>query len=218
MEEPTDVKALLPALSIGIILILLVVIAFLSAQGRTSSLVLPGGITYLGPSTTVMPTPTPRNSAIIEIPTNATWADYGGKKFPYHFSYPTSLSLGVFPNDPYDAVTVFLPGTDGSGNIFFRVDNLTLMNKPTYIGHTEQYARDWWKAYAWKGVKSITKFTNSSGLVGYRASYTDTKGENPYDHIFFEVPKHKDLVIWLSGGLFDHATFEKIVDSVSWKE
>lgn len=216
MEEHYDIRSLVPAVLIGIILLLLVFVAFLSAKDRTGTIVLPGGITYLGPTTTPEPTRAPSRTGLLSIPPGVTWNSYQGKLFPYHFSYPANLSLGVFPNDPYDAVTVFTSGNDGSGNVFFRVDTLPSMNKSHYSGKTEQYARDWWKSYSWKGVRSVTSFQNSKGLTGFRATYIDTNGDTPYDHVFFSVPTHPDYVIWVSGRLFDEETFVKIIDSVSW--
>lgn len=217
MDKAPEWKSLIPPGIVGGVLFLMVVLAFLSAKNRTSAIVLPGGITYLGPTTTIAPTPTP-GSGTLSVPQNARWNTYEGKKFPYRFSYPESFSLGVFPNDPFDAVTVFTPGTDGSNNIFFRVDDLKTMNKPAYIGKPEQYARDWWKSYAWKGVQSVTAFTNASGLSGYRATYLDAAGKTPYDHVFFSVPNHPEYILWISGRLFDSATFSHMIDSVSWKE
>ena len=218
MEEHYDARSLLPAVLIGIILLLLVFVAFLSAKDRTGTIVLPGGITYLGPTTTPEPTRLITRTGTLPVPPDTSWATYKGKLFPYRFSYPTNLSLGVFPNDPYDAVTVLTPGNDGSGNVFFRVDPLLTMNKSSYVGKTEQYARDWWKSYTWKGVKSVTEFQNSKGITGYRATYIDTNGDTPYDHVFFAVPSQPELVMWISGRLFDTQTFEKVIDSVSWSD
>lgn len=217
MEKNPDWMSLVPAGAVGVVLCLLVVFAFVSTKNRTGSIVLPGGITYLGPTTTIAPTPVPKNDKL-SVPQDARWNTYEGKKFPYRFSYPETFSLGVFPNDPFDAVTIFTPGTDGSNNIFFRVDDVKTMNKPAYIGKTEQYAIDWWKSYSWKGVKSVTPFTNASGLSGYRATYLDASGSSSYDHVFFAVPNHPEYVIWISGRLFDINTFTRLVDSVSWKE
>ena len=222
-DSQSDIRALLPAVGISIFLVILIGFAVTKARTQSGTIVLPGGITYLGPS----PTPTPANaekfSAVmggqIPIPDNAQWVEYKGKMLPYFFSYPNTISLGVFPNDPYDSVTVFYSGTDAQGNLFFRVEDLKQLQKSTFIDKSKiEYVNQWWKDYSWTGVSSAKQFTNSKGLVGYRAKYTDSKGQTPYEHVFFEVPNNKNLIIWISGKLFSQTVFDKIVDSVGWNK
>lgn len=208
---------MLPAV-ISTILIVLIVGAFLSAKNRTGTVVLPGGITYLGPTPTATPIHSANTAGTIPVPTNTSWVTRKGAIFPFSFSYPESLSLGVFPDDPYDAITIFYPGTDANANIFIRVENLTKLNKSGYKGNVEKYANDWWKDYSWKGSASITPFTNKAGLTGYRAKYLNDSNTTPYDHVFFEVPNEPNLVIWMSGRLFEPAVFDRIADSVSWSK
>ncbi len=222
METEPDAPSniLFPALLISIVLLGIVYIAFQAAKARPDRIILPGGITYLGPSVT--PTPAANSSTgnldAILIPSNPTWATYKGKLFPYTFTYPSTLSLGWFPNDPYDAVTVFYGKTDANKNVFFRVDDLTKLHKTAYTGNVKGYAQSWWKDYSWKGISSITPFTNGKGLKGYRATYIDQSDKTPYDHVFFETPQRRDLIIWISGKIFPREMFDKIVDSVQWSD
>jgi hypothetical protein len=224
MENESDTpapKILLPALLISLVLFGGVYLAYQSAKSRQSRIILPGGITYLGPTPTpipLAPTSTPLNtSGVIPIPSGTKWSENKGKLYPYSFSYPSTLSLGWFPNDQYDSVTLFYGNTDANTNMFFRVDNLTALHKTAYIGKPMEYAKNWWKDYLWKNVATVTTFTNNHGLKGYRATYLDKSDKTPYDHVFFEVPGRTDLIIWISGRLFDTDTFNKLVDSVSWK-
>jgi hypothetical protein len=217
MDDVPNPKVILPAILVSILLIAGVVGAFTWSKSRTSSIVLPGGVTYLGPTLSPTNKPTVIVSGKVVIPAGVDWTEYKGKQFPYTFLIPQSLSLGVFPNDPFDAVTVFSDGMDPQTNLFFRVEDLTKLKKTAYIDAPKlQYANDWWKDYTWEGVLSVTPFTNSTGLNGYRAKYKDASGGSPYDHVFFEVPGRKDLMIWLSGKLFDPKVFDRIVDSVAW--
>lgn len=216
MEEQSTPPILVPAAIIGSILLLAVFISFFSAKDRTGTIVLPGGITYLGPTPTVTPK-APVNGAAIQVPNGTVWAQRKGITYPFSFSYPDSLSLGVFPNDPFDAVTVFYPGTDANANIFIRIEDLTKLNKSQYIGKPKAYATDWWKDYSWKDAGEITAFTNASGLTGYRAKYLNDRDTSPYDHIFFAVPDKPNLILWMSGRLFEPAVFDRMVDSVSWQ-
>ena len=183
------------AIILSLVLFAGVFFAFSSAKNRTGRIILPGGVTYLGPT-----------------PTSITWATYTGKVFPYSFSHPSSLSLGFFPNDPTDGVTLFLDNTDPGANLFFRVE--VCKGSPC---EAKTYANDWWKEYNWKSVKQITEFTNSNGLKGFRATYIAQDNTTPYDHVFFEVPDSPDKIIWISGKLFTKEIFDKLVDSVEWK-
>jgi hypothetical protein len=215
--DPKPTKILMPAILVSLMMFGAVYIAFRSALSRPGTVVLPGGITYLGSSPT--PTPTVEVAAgTIPIATDAKWTAYTGKRYPYAFQYPSSLSIGWFPNDPYDAVTVFYANTDSNANVFFRVDDLTKLHKTDYIGKPMAYAQNWWKDYTWKGVSSVTEFTNANGLTGYRATYIDETDKTPYDHVFFTVPGRNDLIIWVSGKLFAPEVFDKIVDSVAWRQ
>lgn len=218
MEEETSPRLLVLPMIISAFLIIVVIGAFLSAKNRTGTIVLPGGSTYLGPTPTPAAAVPKNNTGIIPIPEGTAWTTRKGAAFPFSFSYPESLSLGVFPNDPYDAITIFYPGTDANTNIFIRVDNLTTLGKQNYKGDTEKYANDWWKDYSWQKSASVTRFTNKSGLTGYRAKYINDQNTTPYDHVFFEVPNDPNLVIWMSGRLFEPAVFDRMVDSVTWSK
>lgn len=219
MEDVPQSRIGILAIIVSALLFIGVFIAFQSSKSRPGTIVLPGGITYLGPTPTTQATDanSPVTGGKIPIAQDAKWVTRKGTMFPYSFSYPETLSLGVFPDDPYDAITIFYPGTDANANIFFRVEDLNRLNKKQYIGKPLQYAGIWWKDYRWKGVASVTAFTNSNGLNGYRAKYLNNQEQTPYDHVFFEVPGTPDLIIWLSGNIFTPEVFDDIVDSVAWK-
>ena len=217
-----ELKSLLPAVTISILLIVGIGFAVSYARSQNGTVVLPGGITYLGPTPTSIPVNTTTFSNVlngqIPVPDNASWVEQKGKVLPFTFMYPNTLSLGVFPNDPYDSVTVFYNGTDAQENLFFRVEDLKSLHKDIFISKPKiEYVKQWWKDYSWTGVGSITPFTNSMGLSGYRAKYVDSSNKTPYEHVFFEVPNHDNLMIWVSGKLFSQTVFDKLVDSVSWK-
>jgi len=192
----------------------IVLLAYLYSRPRVGTVVLPGGITYLGPTESATPVSRVKrqvSSEKISVPTDSALATQTGKKYPYSFLYPSSLSLGVFPNDPFDAVTIFWGDTNPQENLLLRVETLKDTKKSK-----KDYVLDWWKDYTWKGVSDITEFTNSKGLKGYRAKYLDSSGSSPFDHVFFEAPGRPELVIWLSGKMLEQGVFDKIVDSVTW--
>lgn len=205
------------SIAISALLLVGVVGAYRSAKSRTSTIVLPGGITYLGPNTSPAPQPA---SPYIPIPADAAWSTQKGTVLPYTFLYPASLSLGIFPGDPFDSVTIFWQNTNSQENIFFRVENLNnLKGQQKYVGRPKlEYAQNWWRQYSWKGVSDVSPFTNSNGLKGYRAKYVDAAGKTPHDNIFFEVPTRPELVIWMASRLVEPTIFDKMVDSVTWQQ
>jgi len=216
MQDSTNPRALIPAVIVSIVLTIIVVVSYVAAARRQGTVVLPGGITYLGPTPTIQQKPQ-QTAGKIPVPGNAQWTEREGTTFPYRMMVPQTLNLGVFPNDLYDAITVFYEGTDSNANIFFRIENLVTLKKKSYQGKLKEYATDWWKDYTWSGVSEVTPFTNSQGLTGYRAKYLDRDGNTPYEHVFFAVPNRNELIIWMSGKLFEQFVFDRIVDSVSWK-
>ncbi|MEK7591769.1 MAG: hypothetical protein AAB508_00060 [Patescibacteria group bacterium] len=232
MKEPSDnyVQTLITAIAVSGTLVILIFMFHEWTKPRTGTTVLPGGITYLGPSGAVSApakqdlvsqdtkTTTPSS---LTIPVDTTnWKIFSGTLFPWTFSYPQSLNLGVFPGDPFDAVTIFWKDTNSQENVFFRVENLNkIKGGLTFIAKPKiEYVSSWWKQYTWKSVESITQFTNKKGLTGYRAKYKDGTGNVPYDHVFFEVPDKPELIIWMATRLLSPTVFDKIVDSVRWNK
>lgn len=219
MERSSEKQVIIPAAILSAILLVGVFFSYVSARQKTGTVVLPGGVTYLGPTPTVTQKSgdTSQTDGKIHVAQGVTWRERTGVSFPYAFMYPETLALGVFPDDLYDSVTVFYQNTDANANIFFRVENLTTLKKQQYIGKPMEYAAIWWKDYNWEGVEKVSAFTNSAGLKGYRATYRDNLGKTPYDHVFFEVPEKPNLVIWISGRLFAPDVFDRIIQSVTWK-
>jgi hypothetical protein len=216
MEPQQNPRIIIPALAISGVLFLLVISAFITTKNRQSTIVLPGGVTYLGPTPTGVVKKNP-TGATIPVPENATWAERKGKIYPFSFSYPTVLSLGEFPNDPFDAVTVFYEGTDANANIFLRIEDMAKQTRSPKATTLQAYATDWWRDYSWKGVHAVTPLTTAKGLSGFRATYVDTQGNTPYDHVFLQVPGKANLVIWVSGRLFAPDIFNRLVDSIRWE-
>lgn len=223
MNETKDdyLKTLVTAITISSTLVILIFMFHEWTKPRTSTVVLPGGITYLGPSPTEknQTSPDEQKSNGIAIDTS-DWKSFSGSLYPFSFSYPKSLELGVFPSDPFDSVTIFWGNTNSQENVFFRVENLNkIKDAASYITKPkDEYVATWWKQYAWKGVESVTKFTTSQGLVSYRAKYKDGTGNVPYDNVFLEVPGKPELVIWMATRLLSPEVFDKIVDSVRWNK
>lgn len=214
---PNDTRQTLVIAAVAfVILMTATFLAYEHAKGRQGGLVFPAGVTYLGPTPTQAPLPT---SDRITVPPDATWNTQKGTIYPYEFLYPSTLTLGVFPGDPFDSVTIFWGNSNPQENLLLRVEDLNkIPDMKQYISTSKkEYAQIWWKQYSWKGVASVDAFTNSKGMKGFRAKYVDSQGKTPSDNIFFEVPGRPDLVIWMSSRLLDPTILGKIVDSLSWK-
>ncbi len=222
-------------ISIGI-LALIILQHNLSFKG---TIVLPAGGTYLGPSETTAPAPTlppaqptanqqpttnsqqpvTSNTGKFTVPANASWVAVYGNKYPYVFRAPKALNLVTFPNDQFDIYAIAWNNQPPDQNVLIGVDNLNRNdNLKQYINVSKRgYVENWWKQFGLTGVSSITEFTNSNNLEGYRAKYTTASGLSPNDDVFFETP-NPAYVIHLASGVLDSSVFNLIIDSVSWKK
>lgn len=161
---------------------------------REGTIVLPGGITYLGPS-----------------PTPAAWKEIKGNIYSYTFSVPETLSLTTFPEDPYD---IYALSENPSANVLIGVEDLSKdPARKAYIGRIKKYIEEfWWKQFNLTGVEKIESITNEQKLKGYKVKFKIS----PYDDIFFEVPEKPNLIIHLSNMTLPDEVFEKVVESVGW--
>mgnify|MGYP001572977386 CR=1 FL=1 len=196
------------AVGISIVLILLVILNHNLAFGKTSTIILPAGGTYLGPTDTTTPAPT---EAFVTI---------RGRIYPYFFQAPTSLKLVTFPKDTYDIYAIAFDNQPPENNVLIGVDDLRKSDAlKKYISVSKRkYVENWWKQFGGlKGVASIVEFTNSNGLKGYRAKFLNSANQSPNEDIFFEV-KEPWFVIHLASGVLERSVFESLVNSVGWTE
>jgi hypothetical protein len=200
-------KAVAVAVSITAVGILLVIIQYRHIAGRSGTIVIPAGNTYLGPSPTPLPTPN-----------DSVWHTVRGHIYPYTVSVPANLPLTTFPNDPYDMYA--LAGNNPSSNVLIGVDDLKKNTaRSIYINQPKTvYINAWWKQFSGlTAIKSIEPFTNSHGLKGYTVKFLNTANESSNVDVFFEVAAAPEYVIHLSQGVLDPPLFTKIVDSVGWE-
>ena len=213
--------------AVGILLILLfaVVSAFIRGGRRPPSVTLPGGITYLGQTPTPLPSPTGNAASIpagqFKADRAVAWKIYTGNTYPYRFSYPVTLPIAAFPDDPSDAAAVNWGAGSLQEKVLLSVIDISQFKilsayvKEPKIG----FAQNWWREFSGlSGVATVSAFTNGKGMKGYRAIYINSAGQTPNVDIFFEVPQNPKLVIRIANGVLDPALFDKIVDSVEWKK
>ena len=218
MEEKPEIRKVALGIAIGVVVIGLVIYAGYSySQKQGLKLTLPGGGTYTGKGAPNFKSETPPTAPLrFTASADTPWISYQGRVYAYSFSYPQTLSLSFFSNDPSDSVAVNWGNIPPQNNILLNVESINARDSQ-YIGKNEEYVRNWWKAFnGLKGVLSVEKLTTSNGLKGYRAVYINLAGQSPNVDVFLEVPKNQDLVIHLANGVLDPAIFNRIVDSVKY--
>jgi len=220
--------------SVIITIVLLIILRHNLAFQKKSTIVLPAGGTYLGPKDTPTepppsppagePQPTAKNQPAagagkFTVAKDATWVTVNGNVYPYSFKSPSTLKLVTFPGEnKYDIYAISWNNQPADQNVLIGVDNLNNSeNSKQYITVSKRtYVENWWKQFGGlKGVSSITEFTNSQGLKGYKAKYLDNKGIAPNIDVFFEVPDPQ-YVIHLASGVLAPEAFDPLIDSITW--
>lgn len=209
---------------VGVCVIFLLIVIFTWHQWtvkRQSEVVLHSGVTYTGPTPTGNPNQQqPAQAGKFTAPTNGPTKIVKGMQYAYSITVPETLELVRLDENPYDIWAVKFGSIAPSSAVLIGVDNLqNNENLRQFITQPKiAYVEYWWKQFGGlTGVASITPFTNSKGLKGYKAKFTTANGPSNNDDIFFEVPGRRNLVIHLSNGVLDQAVFDSIVDSVAWE-
>lgn len=207
--------------SVIVVFLLLIIVTWHQwTVKRQSEIILHSGVTYTGP------TPTPGSNQQTQAgkfiaKENEPTKIIKGQQYTYSFSIPQSLELVRLDENPYDIWAVKFGNVAPSSAVLIGVDNLQNNEKlKEYINQPKiVYVENWWKQFGGlTGVSSITPFTNSNGLKGYKAKYTTGSGLSGNDDIFFEISSKKNLVIHLSNGVLDQQVFDQIIDSLRWDD
>lgn len=215
-------KMIAITLCVTLVLTLLVFASFFNAKKRSGELIFPAGITYLGTTATPAPEPSiPELGKKYSAQANAAWNVWTGKIYPYSFSYPETLPVTSFPNDPTDTVAVEWGTMRPQDNVLFNITKIADIEalKPYRWKPKKELVKNWWEQFSGlKGVSSVTEFTNSKKMKGYKAKYINLDGDTPNDDVFFDIPRRGDLVVRFGNGVLEADVFEKIIDSFEWKE
>ena len=238
-EIPQIKNTAMVTAGICLIVLLLIILQHNLAFQSKGTIVLPAGGTYLGPTTsptqevtvTLAPTAIPTGKDTtptadgtyttadgkFAVTKNAVWVTVNGNKYPYSFSAPKSLNLVALSKDQYDIYAISWNNQPPDQNVLIGVDNLNDKDSlKQYVTTSKRgYVENWWKQFGLKGVASITEFTNSKGLHGYRAKYINAAGQSPNEDVFFEAP-NPAFVIHLASGVLDASVFNPLIDSVAW--
>jgi len=209
MKETT--KIFIGTIIGGFVLAVAIYTGYQTSLRGNSRLTFPGGNTYLGP------TPRPTNQKqVFSASKDTPWISYSGNIYPYSFSYPETLKLTSFTNDPSDSVAIDWGGISPEQNILLNLEFIK-NHDPEKVGKPLEYAQGWWQYFSGlKGVRSVTNFANSQGLKGYKAIYINQAGESPNVNIFFEVPDDPSILLHLANGVLDQEIFERIIDSLKF--
>lgn len=218
LEQPNFTKLAIATFAGVLILGCAVYATYRYSQHKAGNIVLPGGVTYLGATPSTKPQQQPPTAPLrFTAPADVSWVSQGGKVYPYTFSYPNTLSLVVFPNDPNDSIAISWGNLPPQTNLLF---NMEFVDKrdASYVSKPKiEFVRNWWKFFSGlRGVASVESFTNTNGMKGYRAQYINYANSTPNVDIFFEIPGKSNILLHMANGILDPAIFNRIVDSVKW--
>ncbi len=191
--------------------------AYRYSQRQRGDIVLPGGVTYLGPTAVPNVTSPPTAPLRFTAPSNVNWKIQSGNLYPYSFSYPETLPLVIFPGDTTDSIALAWGNIPPQQNILLNMEFID-QRDPKLVGQPNiEYVKNWYKFFSGlKGVAQVTPFTNTQGLKGYKASYLNWADQAPNVDVFFEIPGDKTALIHLANGILDPSIFDRILDSLQW--
>lgn len=201
-----------------LVLMGIVLVAYQYSRPRGGTIVLPGGITYLGPSPTAPPGPTVN---LFTADESVPWIVKRGARYPYAFSAPETLTMTAFLTEQFDAYAITWGDASPEANVLIGVEDLTRDERraPFVNKDKKEYIESFWaKQYNLTGVATIEEFTSGGGLKGYNVKFLTAGGVSPYVDVFFEIPGKPNLIIHLSHAILEKAVFNRIVHSVTWKQ
>src|SRR4030042_4727882 len=199
-KEQTDITKIAVATIIGVIVLAGAVWgAYQYSKQQASNIILPGGVTYLGPTVapkTASPTTAP---PVFTAASDVTWATKKGNIYPFSFSYPSTLTLVVFTSDITDSITINWGNIPVQQNLLLNMELIDSRDSQYVKKPKLEFVNNWYRYFSGlKEVESVEKFTNINGLVGYKAKYLNYTNASPNIDIFFEVPKHPQIMIHLA--------------------
>lgn len=218
-DQPLNMKKMIIVAVVTIVILSLAVYgSYYYSTNQSSNIILPGGVTYLGPSTT----PVIESTKKIEpkkftVNADVTWKTWKGRIYPFEFSYPETLPLVVFPNDQTDSVAIAWEDFDPRTNILVNMEFIDKRDPKMAGKPAVDFVQNWYKYFTGlKGLSTVEKITTITNLKGYKAKYINTNNETPNTDIFYEIPGKPNLLLRLANGVLAEDVFNRIVDSVRW--
>ncbi len=215
---PKQLESLLFASLLTITLFLATFVLYEFTKPRGGQVILPGGVTYLGPEKTGnQPAATPTAPIKLSAPNDAIWKMISLKNDPVTVSYPDTVTLVAYPNAATETLVIRLGGSNPTEYMFLTILDL---NKGLFVPYKEKSKKELVEKFhtLTMGLKSVTNvrtFTNIGGLVGYRARVEALNG-TVTDEVFFEAPKNTNRMIRLTNSILDPALYDRMIDSVRW--
>lgn len=206
MEQTPDFKKIFLGILIGASVLGVVIYQGYRFSQRNSQLNSPTGESAQNPPTAPL---------IFTAAEDTPWITVNGLVFPYSFSIPETLTLERF-KDPIDSLGISWGNIDPKANLLVNIEEIK-KNTPEYVGKPQEYVENWWKMWSGlAGLNSVERFTNSKGLVSYKATYLTPRKEVPNVNVFFVIPGNDSIMIHLANGILEEKIFDRIVDSFSY--
>lgn len=217
-QDKVDFTKLAIATIVGVIILGgSVYAAYRYSQRQRGDIVLPGGVTYLGPTTIPNVTSPPTAPLRFTAASDVNWKTQSGNLYPYSFSYPETLPLVVFPGDTTDSIAIAWGNISPQQNILLNMEFIDQRDPKLVAQPKIEYVKNWYKFFSGlKGVSKVEPFTNTNGLKGYKASYINYADASPNIDVFFEIPANNTTLIHLANGILDPNIFDRIIDSLKW--
>lgn len=210
MEQKPDFKKIILGILVGSLGLAAIIYGGYRYSQKNSQIALPISSDYAGQSGNP-----PTAPLIFTATAETSWTTLKGLFYPYSLSAPETLTLERF-SDPIDSLGISWGNLDPKLNLLLNIEQVK-KNAPQYVGKPKDYVQNWWKSFSGlAGVKSVERFVNTNGLVGYKAAYLTPKNEVPNMNVFFEVPQDSSIMIHLANGILDPEIFNRIVDNLNY--
>jgi len=207
-EQKPDFKKIILGIVIGSLGLAAIINGGYRYSQKNSKIALPISSDYSGQNPPTAP-------LIFTATAETPWTEVKGLFYPYLLSAPETLTLERF-SDPIDGLGISWGNLDPKLNLLLNVEEVK-KNAPKYVGKPKEYVQNWWKFFSGlSGVKSVDRFINAKGLVGYKATYLTPKNEIPNINVFFEIDQDPNIMIHLANGILDQEIFNRIVDGFDY--
>lgn len=209
MEEKPEMKKIALGAILGLIVIAGIVYAGFSYSQKTKLQTTPAG------DTGSQATENKSEVFVFTADPAVPWIVFSQPEYAYTFSFPQTLPLYKFTDPPF-SIGIKWNNVDPKYNMLVDQESIQVRDQQS-VGNMEQFVNNWWKSFSGlTGIKSVTRFTNTNGLTGYRAIYINKAGETPNVDVFFADPNNPDRVVHFANGILEPTIFDRIIDSLKF--
>lgn len=208
----------LAGLSVGILVIFLLLIAFMYfwVKKGKGGIIFPAGINYTGAETTPPPAPPRPKYDLARIATLTSLVTFESSRKQYKFDHPGELIPLIFPGDPNDSMTFDVVDLPVQFNLMALVETISVY-EPKLTGDFDEFVKKYYTFFpGLKGAGKLESYTSPKGLRGFKTTFVNQADQNTNENYFFQVPGKPDKILHLVN-IFPSegkAIFDKILSSI----